>query len=296
MDPVTKQRKIRNYKNGIAALWLFAALSIINVFALTYTGSYYVFSSYLLALVVSVLKDLTEIYVSLIVAIVFMAPIVACAIFSRKRYGFMIAGLILVSLDTLLLLVDVLMTFDAAVFAEYILNIVCHAAAIVELAIAVKDRDAVKVMGSAFNENVNLPDSVTTEVLPSGETVSVIDDTDSGNADLNGDDIFGEAFDDDLPQENDAKDKKRLVTITRPKNFLAAFVKFEVVIDGVVVGTLKNGGLLKVMLSSGAHALYVQFANGNSDMLQITSGDQDKNYSIKPVAKAMSTHIEIYEI
>lgn len=290
MDPVLRQRKIRNYKNGIFTLWLFAALSIINVFTITYTGNYFLLSSYLLSLVVFVLKDLTEVYVSLIVAVIFMAPCIVCAIFSRKRYGFLIAGLVIVSLDTLLLVSDVIATFTYDTLKYYIFDVVLHIAAIAELSIAIKDREAVKLMKVGFNENDRIPDSVTHKVLPSGEIVLVLDDTDIETDDRvsdainNGNSEFGE------------KDKKRLITITRPKTFFVLFVKFEVVIDGVVVGTLKNGGLLKIMLSTEAHALYVQFAKGNSDMLQITSGEQDKNYSIKPVQRAMDMYIEIYEI
>lgn len=298
MDPVTKQQKIRKYKDGTFALWLFAGLSIVNVFLITYFDSYFLFSSHILTLITSVLKDLTEVYVSLIVALIFMVPCIICAIFAPKRYGFMIVGLVFISLDTLFLVSDVVMTLSYETLINYAFDIVCHVAAIVIVAIALKNKDAIKLMKLGFNENSNVPDSLTSEVLPSGETVLVLDDTDavvSATAETQNDEVFSGYIDASENEESD-KDKKRLITITRPKNFYACLIKFEVVIDGVVVGVLKNGGLLKVMLSNEAHALYVQGSKGNSEMLQITSGDQDKNYSIKPVAKAMGMDIEISEI
>lgn len=298
MDPVTRQQKIRKYKDGTYALWLFAGLSIVNVFLITYLDSYFLFSSHILTLVISVLKDLTEVYVNLIVALIFMIPCVICAIFSSKRYGFMIAGLVLISLDTLFLVSDVIMTLSYEALRAYAFDIVFHVAAIVVIAIALKNKDAIKLMKAGFNENVNVPDSLTSEVLPSGETVMVLDDTDvvtTETTETQNEGAFSE-YTSASEKEDADKDKKRLITIIRPKNFYACLVKFEVVVDGVVVGILRNGGLLKVMLSNEAHALYVQVSNGNSEMLQITSGDQDKSYSIKPVAKAMGMYIEISEI
>lgn len=301
MDPVTKQQKIRKYKDGTFALWLFAGLSIVNVFLITYFDTYFLFSSHILTLITSVLKDLTEVYVSLIVALIFMVPCIICAIFAPKRYGFMIAGLVFISLDTLFLVSDVVMTLSYETLANYAFDIVCHVAAIVIVAMALKNKDAIKLMKLGFNENSNVPDSLTSEVLPSGETVMVLDDTDavttetSETTEMQKEDLFSDYTAASENEETD-KDKKRLITIIRPKNFYACLIKFEVVIDGVVVGVLKNGGLLKVMLSNEAHALYVQVSKGNSEMLQITSGDQDKNYSIKPVAKAMGMNIEISEI
>ncbi len=282
MDP-TKQKKISRYKSGIYAIILFAALSLINVFMLTFAGSYFLFSSYVSVLVIAILTEISQdfIWIALVITIILLIPYVICAIFAKKHFGFMITALILVGIDTLLLVGDMILSAAAGVFdTSFIMNLVFHVLAVIELILAVMSKDAVKFMKEGPSVN-SVPDSVKTEVLPSGETVSVLEDTVVGS---------------DNEVIDETSTEKRRITVNRKKCFYASMVKFDVVIDGVVVGTLKNGQSLSVMVSTGAHALYVQFSNGNSDVLQIPAQAVDKTYELKPVARAMDAFIEITEI
>lgn len=280
MDSI-EQKKIKNYKNGITAIIIFAALSVINVFSYAFTGTYFLFSSYVSLLVNAVLVELDFVGVAIVVSLIIVAPYVVFAILARKRPWAMIASLALVAIDTLFLLLDVLLTMDIKVIVSNIVDIICHGIIIVELVIAVVNKGAVKLMEEAKLNAMSFPDQITTEVLSNGQTVTVLNDA-----------CVSSESDNDSALAN----IKRSVTVTRKKAFAAAFAKFGVVLDGVEVAKLKNGESATIMVSGCSHAFCVQFANGNSDYLQIPAGTDDKSYLLTPVMKATSFYIQIDEV
>lgn len=280
MDSI-EQKKIKNYKNGIGAIIIFAVLSVVNVFSYAFTGTYFLFSSYISLIVTSVLVDISGGVVAIIVSLILVAPYVVCAILARKRPWVMIAALVLVSIDTVVLLLDVLSTMNAEIIAGSIIDMICHAIVIVELVIAVVNKGAVKLMEEAKLNAMSFPDQITTEVLSDGQTVTVLNDA-----------CVSSESDNDSALAN----IKRSVTVTRKKAFAAAFAKFGVVLDGVEVAKLKNGESTTIMVSGCSHAFCVQFANGNSDYLQIPAGTEDKAYLLTPVMKMSSFYIQIDEV
>lgn len=283
LDP-TKQRKIKNYKSGIYTMIIFMVLSLINVFSYTFNGEYYLFSSYVSLVIIDTLVTASSslIWVTLIITIVLLLPYLFCAIFARKRYGFMIAGLVLISLDTALLLFDVISLAitesDASYLGAFAFDVIFHALAVVDLAIAVGSKDAVKYMKEGYR-NANESKPLTTQVLPNGETVPVLQDNDGAEG------AYGA----------DGVDENRQIVITRKKSFYGCVATFDVIIDGVLVGKIKNGASLTVMVSSDAHALSVCFQNGSSELLQITSGTSDRHYVVTPVMKMSGAFIKIDE-
>lgn len=279
MDPM-KQKKINRYKGGISTIIVFVLFSFVNVFLIAFMDKYYLFSSYLSALIILILTELSQSYVwiAMVITLILLVPYIICAVFAKKHYGFMIAAAVFLSLDTLLLGGDMILSLDYGVDGGLIINLLFHIAAVVELIMAIVSKDAVKFMKEAKISAINAPDSVKTEVLPDGETVSVLQDTVTDDGDT----------DDSI--------QTRRLTITRKKTFYASMVKFDVIIDGVLVGTLKNGQSLTVMASSRAHALYVQLQNGNSDVLQIPAQAMDKTYELKPIAKPNEAYIQITEL
>lgn len=269
MDP-TAQKKIKNYKNGITSIIIFAALSVVNVFSYAISGSYFLFSSYISLIVTSVLVELSGTYVAIIASLVLVAPYVVFAILSRKRPWAMIAALALAVIDTLFLVLDAFLTMDPAVILSSIIDIVCHAIIIVELAIAVANREAVKLIEEEKLKGEEFPDQVKTEVLPNGQVVTVLDDTD----------VFSDA-------QNDSAlaNVKRKITITRKKAYVNAMLKFGVVMDGVEVVQLKNGETADIMVSGSAHAFCIQLQDYNSNYLQIPAGTEDRSYVVTHIAK-----------
>lgn len=277
LDPI-KQKKIKKYRNGIVAIILFAAFSVANVFAYAFLDQVYLFSSYLTLILIDVLLSASQslLWVALISTLVLLAPHVICAIFARKHYGFMIAALVLVSLDTTLVAIDLVMSYSPLM----LINLICHIAIIVDIIVAICNKNAVAYMKEARYLNANASKPLSTTVTPDGQTIPVLLDGDT--------DSLGGSACSEIEQ-------KRQVVVSRKNSFMAAFANFEVIIDGVVVGTLKNGGTLTVLISVDAHALYVRFSNGQSELLQITSGTDDKHYVVTPVMKFSSTYIKIDE-
>lgn len=277
LDPI-KQKKIKKYRNGIVAIILFAAFSVANVFAYAFLDQVYLFSSYFTLILIDVLLSASQslLWVALISTLVLLAPHVICAIFARKHYGFMIAALVLISLDTTLVAIDLVMSYSSLM----LINLICHIAIIVDIIVAVCNKNAVAYMKEARYLNANASKPLSTTVTPDGQTIPVLLD---GDADSLGGSACSEI------------EQKRQVVVSRKASFMAAFANFEVIIDGVVVGTLKNGGTLTVLISTDAHALYVRFSSGQSELLQITSGTDDKHYVVTPVMKFSSTYIKIDE-
>lgn len=277
-----RKNKISNYKNGINSIIILAVLSFINSFAIPFFDVCFLYSLFLSELITSFLAGTETIFfwASLFITSVLLIPYIICARFAKKHYGFMIAALVMVSIDTLILVGFIILSISVVGFNfTYIMNFIAHVIVIVELVLAVASKDAVKYMkeGDIIETTT---DSVTIKVLPNGETISVLEDTVSSDNGLSGETVT----------------EKRRITVSRKKCFYASLVKFDVVIDGVVVGTLKNGQSLTVMVSAGAHALYVQFANGNSNVLEIPAQTVDKTYELKTVPKAMGAFVEITEI
>lgn len=270
MDSIS-QKKIKNYKNGITSIILFAALSVVNVFLYAISESYFLFSSYISLIVTSALVEFGA--VAIIASLVLVAPYVVFAILSRKRPWAMIAALALVVIDTLFLVIISLLTWDPEVILSSIVDIVCHAVIIVELAIAVANKEAVKLMEAAKLKGEEFPDQVKTEVLPNGQVVTVLEDTD----------VFS-----DVQNDSALANVKRKITVTRKKAYVNGGLKFGVVMDGVEVVQLKNGETANIMVSGSAHAFCIQLQDYNSNYLQIPAGTEDRAYVVTNIAKWFS--------
>lgn len=273
-----KLRTIKNYDYGRYSLLLFAVFSFINVFTIAFSGSYFVFSSYLNSIVIKVITDISTDYLLLavFVSVVLIVPYVVCAIFARKHCAFMIAGLVFVVADTALL---VAFSISSGSFADNLFDIVCHAIVIAELCFSVANLKAPQYVKEQKANKSQAPDSVTEEILPSGETVAVLKDNQTSPE--------NEGFFDNL---------QRQITIQRKKSFYGCAAKLDVVIDGVTVATLKNGQAQTVVISGSAHSMYAHFAHGNSEVLQIPEGTYDKVYEFSLAMKMTAAEVKITEI
>lgn len=270
---INEQKKIKRYKNGITSLWVFAVLSIVNVFMYATSKSYFVFSSSIAIFISGVLVELGAFGVAVIASLILIAPYVVCAVLAKKRAGAMIIALILASVDTLVLVGDVLLSGDVLAMVTSIPDLVFHVILLVELLLAVQSKDAVKLMEEEKLRGESLPDQVKTEVLPDGQIVTVLEDTD----------VFS-----DVQNDSALANVKRKITITRKKAYVNGGLKFGVVMDGVEVVQLKNGATVDIMVSGSTHAFCIQLQNYNSNYLQIPAGTEDRAYVVTHISKWFS--------
>ena len=106
--------KIFDYKKIRSMFLTIAIFSIVNLFAITFSDRYFIFSSYFTQLIAYVGAEFyIEFNQEIIVLIGFVGlgivsviPYVLCFILSKKRIGWQIAGLALFAIDSLLFLID----------------------------------------------------------------------------------------------------------------------------------------------------------------------------------------------
>ncbi|MBQ4584906.1 MAG: hypothetical protein IJA82_01720 [Clostridia bacterium] len=106
--------KIFDYKKSRSMFLTIAIFSIVNLFAITFSDRYFIFSSYFTQLIAYVGAELyIEFNQEIIVLIGFVGlgivsiiPYVLCFILSKKRIGWQIAGIALFAIDSLLFLID----------------------------------------------------------------------------------------------------------------------------------------------------------------------------------------------
>lgn len=142
VTPEEAAKKIGEQKYRVArgSLLIVVILSIINLFSLIFTQSYFLFSSYITFMFGATGYDLyTEtgdalvVVVIAVLGIISVLPYLACWIFSKKKVGWLIAALVLFAVDTLLLLFDTI-----ASGGSFIIDLAIHGYFIYEMVVAVK--------------------------------------------------------------------------------------------------------------------------------------------------------------
>ncbi len=116
------EAKLNNARSTILLIVIF---SIINIFAIAFADMYFLFSTYLPQIFISIgviSGDQTIFMGMLILSLVYILPYLLCWIFSKKRVGWMIAALVLFSIDSIFFLIDV-PAYLAAGDVSFILDI-----------------------------------------------------------------------------------------------------------------------------------------------------------------------------
>lgn len=134
---------VRRYRTARGSLLAMILVTVINT-VMSATGdyeSYFVFCDYL-AYYCSVYGrvfyeqsgEMLYLIVGCAAVAVILLPLLLCWIFSKKRRGWMIAALVMVSLDTLLIVADAIGYQDIS----YLLSIAFHVWLIVEMVLAIR--------------------------------------------------------------------------------------------------------------------------------------------------------------
>ena len=238
------------YNNSRLSILLLFIFSVINIFSISTLGTYFLFSAYLPQVLISLAyldPSLTPVMV--ILSIIYILPYLLCYIFSKKKAGWMVAALVLFSVDSLIFLIY-FFAYLAAGDLSFIIDLIFRIYVLASLIIGVVNRkQAVSVANgvqeNAANENVN----------QGSET--------EGNVDF--------------------YDTTRQLTVHRKKKFVGCAVAILVYANGKELGKLKNGQTETFTVPARTFHLRVAFSNGLSDnSIEIAAGESPIAYEVVP--------------
>ncbi len=208
------------YKNMRLMILLTLIFSLVNCVSVLALDTFYYFSAYIPLVFIATGVNfyggtgmMVFYVVAVVLALVTLVPYLLAYIFSKKQVGWMIAALVIFSVDTLMLLVDVVLAFNVAL----LICLLFHVYIIVMMAMGVKYGKLVKQEREA-------------------EQAAGIH-ADPYAAQINGTEtaVEGEITD------NAAADVRRTITVIRKKSFSGCAIPFECYVGNRPVFALKNG-------------------------------------------------------
>lgn len=239
--------KYNNSRQSILLLFIF---SVINIFSISMLGTYFLFSAYLPQVLISLAyldPSLTPAMV--ILSILYILPYLLCYIFSKKKAGWMIAALVLFSVDSLFFLID-LPAYLAAGDLSFIIDLIFRIYVLASLIIGVVNRKQAMLAANGVQENA------------ANENVNQGSETE-GNVDF--------------------YDTTRQLTVHRKKKFVGCAVAILVYANGKELGKLKSGQTETFTVPARAFHLRVAFSNGLSDnSIEIAAGESPIAYEVVP--------------
>ena len=239
--------KYNNSRQSILLLFIF---SVINIFSISMLGTYFLFSAYLPQVLISLAyldPSLTPVMV--ILSILYILPYLLCYIFSKKKAGWMIAALVLFSVDSLFFLID-LPAYLAAGDLSFIIDLIFRIYVLASLIIGVVNRKQAMLAANGVQENA------------ANENVNQGSETE-GNVDF--------------------YDTTRQLTIHRKKKFVGCAVAILVYANGKELGKLKSGQTETFTVPARTFHLRVAFSNGLSDnSIEIAAGESPIAYEVVP--------------
>jgi hypothetical protein len=229
-------QKSNQYRSARGSLLTIVLLSVINVFSMIFSGSYFLFSAYLPQLFIYMGLDLAAesgdslfLIVAGVFAVIVVVPYLLCWIFSKKHVGWMIGALCMFSLDSVLFLVDFVAFLQAGDFTM-IIDLLIRIWAIVSLILGVKHGLAAK------KEAENAPLEATPAFAENGDAAP-----DAAYSGL-----------------------QRPITLARQKAFAASLVPMACYVNGKEVCVLKNGESQTVYAPEEAFELKVMLVAANN--------------------------------
>lgn len=239
--------KYNNSRQSILLLFIF---SVINIFSISTLGTYFLFSAYLPQVLISLAyldPSLTPVMV--ILSILYILPYLLCYIFSKKKAGWMIAALVLFSVDSLFFLID-LPAYLAAGDLSFIIDLIFRIYVLASLIIGVVNRKQAMLAANGVQENA------------ANENVNQGSETE-GNVDF--------------------YDTTRQLTVHRKKKFVGCAVAILVYANGKELGKLKSGQTETFTVPARTFHLRVAFSNGLSDnSIEIAAGESPIAYEVVP--------------
>ena len=251
------------YQNGRTSLLLITGFSAINLVTLFFGSTYFLFSSYitqLISIIGSVFYEelggsIPVLLVTFALGAISVLPYLLCWIFSKKHVGWMIAALALFSVDSLLLLFDMLTSLFGGFDISYLIDIAFHIWAIASLAIAVSYKLRAK-------NDAQEPAAVwEAEGAPSYTPAS--------------------------------EEPVRNLVLTRTKKFSGSAVSYICALNGEEIGQISNGQTVSFPIGSGAYSFAVLTPQGaSSNVITVEAGTEDVNLTLN--SKMGFSEIHLY--
>ena len=302
------------YNSARISLLIIVIVSVLNLFTILFSGVYFVFSSYFTQvlggagyMLYAETKEVIYPIVTTVLGIISVVPYLLCWIFSKKRFGWMVASLVIFCVDSAGFLFDMIGLLAIGEFSMTI-DLVIRVLLIVEFAIAVKCGKAyfaeLKVQESAINSSPVYDNdgniiafSVTTGGVPvdSANIVSENADAKVQVVEENTDETAQET------QENAGETatvkNTRLLTINRKKSFVGCAVAINIFVNGVEVTKLKNGQSVTLEIPTAEISLGASFGVGvGTGGVTVGAGQEDTTYEMLPKMGFVSNEIVFTKI
>ena len=219
MKPTFVNEHERKVQSARISLLIFIILSALNLFLLYFADMAFTFSCYLswqvtsIGAVLAMELEMEAIYFIFgFIAALLIVPYLLCFIFYKKHVAWPIVSLVLVSLDTLLVLIDTPSLLSVG-YTDILYDLLFHAVIVVGVAIGIR----------AHFENK--------KAKAEAEVLAKMAAEEAANA----------AVTEDGEPAPEVEITSRTITVTRKKSFNGMAAKMTLWVDGVQVLTLKNG-------------------------------------------------------
>ena len=240
---------LQRYRNGRSTLIAIFAFSVLNMFA-AFAGVQFIYSSYIANLFTSIgwlfydeSGSFVPVVIFFIIALITLIPYLLAFIFSKKRLGWMIAGLVLFSLDFALFAYDIIFAIAAGEFyVSSIIEIIIRPIVLVELILA--------VVAGAKAKDIVVPEAAA--AAPGTDAQGVLGEV-------------GEA-------ENAIT---RTVNVSRIKKLVGCGVLIDIFVDDQKQITLPNGEKGDLHVNGGRHVIRASATGLESSMVTIPEGETD---------------------
>lgn len=229
------------YNNMRSSLMMIVILSLINVFAIMFTDTYFIFSSYITQTIAAVGYVMAEesgeniyLIISAVLGVLSVVPYLICWIFSKKHFGWMIGALIFFAIDSLLFFIDFI-AFMANGDMSMLIDLLFRIYAIGTLAMGIKY--GLDLKNEAYQAEFASPAEC---VAPEAST--------------------------EAPASSGIT---RQITVTRKKSFVGCAVPIICYVNGNEVCRLKNGASATFSAPYESFELGASLSNGLSANAEI---------------------------
>ncbi|MBQ9691950.1 MAG: hypothetical protein IJV70_02200 [Clostridia bacterium] len=245
------------YNNMRSSLLMIVILSVINIFAIMFTETYFVFSAYITQLIAATgyfmaaeAGDSLYLIVAAVIGLISVLPYLLCWIFSKKHFGWMIGALIFFAVDSLLFFIDFIALVSGG-DVSMIIDLVFRIYAIGTLALGIKYGLDLK------NE----------EYHPVTAVPFMGDQVPAGNA--------------EAPAEAPSG-ITRQITVTRKKSFVGCAVPIICYVNGIEVCRLKNGATETFTAPAEPFELGASLTNGlSANALMVNYGEAPLSFRLE---------------
>ena len=246
------------YKNARLSLLLVLIFSVLNLIMM-FSNTYLLFSARIPLVIATVglimhqdTMEVIYLVITIALAVITLIPYLLCWLFSKKRVGWMIAALVIFSVDTVFLLIDVPSYLASGDFSIFI-DVIIHGIIIYELAVGVSSGFKLKTEAAlqqqAEEQAAKLAEQAGEQTEESGEPV---------------------------PEET------RVITVTRKKSFVGCANPIVVYVNNQAACRIKNGQTEKITVPVTEFQLGAALPNGfAANTVIVPNGYDTPTYSLQ---------------